>query len=200
MSTDSSDPNLTSLSLLERAAADDQQAWVELSQRYGGLVYHWCRKSGLSSNDAADVFQEVFRAVARNLSNFHRDAGAGGFRAWLWTITRNKLRDFARASNGKARAAGGTSHYDRLLQLPEEELIELSQSSQDAESALVAQKLELIRSEFRPKTFEAFYRVTVENHPVEMVAEELGLSAASVYQAKSRVLHRLRTELGDGGP
>ena len=34
---------------------------------------------------------------------------AGAFRAWLWTITRNKIRDFARSLQNSPEAAGGSS-------------------------------------------------------------------------------------------
>jgi len=36
--------NLTSLSLLDRVKADDQQAWQHLVGLYTPLVWHWCAR------------------------------------------------------------------------------------------------------------------------------------------------------------
>ena len=83
------------------------------------------------------------------------------------------------------------------MQLPEEESIEMSRSAMSTVNSIVKRKLETIRGEFRPKTFEAFYRVTIDGVAADSVAEQLGVSIDSVYQAKSRVLRRLRNELGD---
>src|SRR5436309_2947113 len=50
----------TSLSLLARARTREAAAWERLVDLYAPLVYHWCRRCGLSAEDSADVFQEVF--------------------------------------------------------------------------------------------------------------------------------------------
>ncbi len=57
--------------------------------------------------------------------------------------------------------------------------------------------LELVRAEFEPRTWEAFRRVAIERQPPVRVANELGMSIQAVYQAKSRVLRRLRQDLDD---
>jgi RNA polymerase sigma-70 factor (ECF subfamily) len=54
--------------------------------------------------------------------------------------------------------------------------------------------LELLRAEFESRTWEAFRRVAIEGQPSARVAIELGMSVEAVYQAKSRVLRRLRQE------
>ena len=57
--------------------------------------------------------------------------------------------------------------------------------------------LALIRGEFEERTWGAFWRTAVEGRAAKDVGAELGLSAGAVRVAKSRVLHRLREELGD---
>jgi RNA polymerase sigma-70 factor (ECF subfamily) len=66
-------------------------------------------------------------------------------------------------------------------------------------SALLRRGLELIRGEFEPRTWQAFWLTAVEGRSPKDVAHELGMSDGAVRVAKSRVLHRLRTELGDHG-
>ncbi len=109
----------TSVSLLRRANAHDPEAWRRLSALYGPLVYQWCRHVGLQPADAADVVQETFRSVAAALDRFRHDDPGHSFRAWLWTITRNKLRDFHRRRSGKTQAVGGDEAYEQLQQLPD---------------------------------------------------------------------------------
>src|SRR5262245_12114895 len=86
-------PGVTSLTLLERVRAADPEAWRRLVELYGPVVQRWCRRAGLQESDTADVMQEVFRSVAVRVSQFRREQARDSFRAWLWTITRNKVRD-----------------------------------------------------------------------------------------------------------
>src|SRR4051812_43084854 len=69
----------TSLSLLERVRGNQAGAWERLVDLYAPLVYHWCRRAGLSADDAADVFQEVFRAVTAHIAEFRRDRAGDTF-------------------------------------------------------------------------------------------------------------------------
>jgi RNA polymerase sigma-70 factor (ECF subfamily) len=63
---------------------------------------------------------------------------------------------------------------------------------------LMRRAMEQVESEFEAQTWRAFWRSVIDAIPTEMVAEELGASAAAVRQSRSRVLRRLRQQLGDG--
>src|SRR5581483_11963710 len=63
----------TSLSLLARVRGREADAWYRFVHLYSPLVYRWCRQAGLQQADAADVGQEVFRAVAQRIGEFRRD-------------------------------------------------------------------------------------------------------------------------------
>ena len=54
-----------------------------------------------------------------------------------------------------------------------------------------------MRAEFESKTWQAFWRVTVDGLATASAAAELGLSGPAVRMAKSRVLRRLREEVGE---
>jgi RNA polymerase sigma-70 factor (ECF subfamily) len=54
-----------------------------------------------------------------------------------------------------------------------------------------------VRDEFEERTWQAFWLTAVEGRPADDVAADLGVSAAAVRKAKSRVLHRLKEELGE---
>jgi hypothetical protein len=70
--------NLTSLSLLERVKADDQQAWQRLVGLYSPLVCHWCARWQVTGADADDIVQDVFLAVAAGIEKFQRPRRAVG--------------------------------------------------------------------------------------------------------------------------
>src|SRR5262249_20600188 len=74
----------TSLSMLDRVRAEDPEAWKRLVELYSPLIYSWARRPGLRNEDAADLLQEVWRAVAGNFGRFRREPGQGSFRGWLW--------------------------------------------------------------------------------------------------------------------
>ena len=57
--------------------------------------------------------------------------------------------------------------------------------------------MSLVRDQFEERTWRAFWRVAVEDRSPSEVAEELGITANAVRQAKSRVLRRLREEMGE---
>ncbi len=185
------DSGLTSLSMLDRVRSADDEAWRRLVHLYSPLIYHWCQRSGLSSEDAADLMQEVWSAVSRNIARFDRASAGGTFRGWLWTITRNKLRDFFRARAGRITGVGGSEAQRLLTGVPVDE-----PASEPAETSnLIHRALEMIRRDFEPRTWTAFWRTAVEGCAAGDVAAELHLSVDAVYQAKSRVLRRLREEL-----
>jgi RNA polymerase sigma-70 factor (ECF subfamily) len=188
----------TSPSLLERVKGDDAAAWDRLVKLYAPLVLVWCRRWDLQEQDTADVFQEVFLAVATHIAAFRKDGQGGTFRGWLRTITRNKILDHFRRQGKQPGAAGGSEANFQLTQLPAPEASEeASVAESRAEQSLFHRGLELIRREFEERTWQAFWRTTVEGRPPKDVAEELGMSPGAVRVAKFRVLHRLREELGD---
>ncbi|OAI48709.1 hypothetical protein AYO44_18715 [Planctomycetaceae bacterium SCGC AG-212-F19] len=189
----------TSRSLLERVKANEAGAWDRLVGLYAPLVFHWCRRWNLQDEDSADVFQEVFLAVATHIGAFRKASTRDTFRGWLRTITRNKVLDHFRRLGREPAGEGGTEAHFRITQLadapPSAE--EDSGAEQDAEDSLFRRALELIRGEFEERTWQAFWRTTVENRAPQDVGDELKMSPGAVRVAKCRVLHRLREELGD---
>src|SRR5262249_20637092 len=106
----------TSRSLLERVKADDPAAWDRLVGLYAPLVYRWCRRWDLPDQEIADVFQDVFQAVAAHIGGFRRERPQDTFRGWLRTITQNKVRDHFRRQGREpgGAGAGGTEAQLRL--------------------------------------------------------------------------------------
>ncbi len=196
--TGSRDSGSISTGLLGRVRAQQAEAWQELVRLFGPVVYSWCRQSGVRATDSADVAQEVFRAVASSVGDFHRDRPRGSFRGWMWTITRNKIRDHFRCLKRQPPAEGGTDAQERLARLPagppQSSPIE---HSDDGSRSFAHPALQRVCAEFEDRTWSAFWLTTVDKQPAAVVAGELGMTCTAVWKAKSRVMRRIREELGD---
>ncbi len=62
---------------------------------------------------------------------------------------------------------------------------------------LTSRALSQVRSEFESRTWQAFWRSVVDGIATSEVAKELEMSEATVRQSRSRILRRLRQQLGD---
>jgi RNA polymerase sigma-70 factor (ECF subfamily) len=186
----------TSLTLLERLRAREQDAWSRMLHLYTPLVQAWCRHQGIEGADADDVAQEVFQAVATGLEQFHKERPGDTFRGWLRGITRHKLMDFFRRRSTQPQAQGGTAAGEQLQQVPQPD-VTLPEETPQQLAELYQHAIELVQSEFEANTWRAFCRTAVDGQAPADVGSELGMSPAAVRMAKSRVLHRLKQEIGD---
>jgi RNA polymerase sigma-70 factor (ECF subfamily) len=182
---------------LERVKADDPTAWDRLVTLYAPLVIQWCRRWDLQDHDVADICQEVFQSVVAHIGSFRKERKGDTFRGWLHTILRNKVHDHFRRLGQEGRGVGGTDAQRRWAQLPVSQPEEENQAPGTEERALFRRALELVRGEFEEHTWQAFWRTAIEDQAPKDVAADLGMSPGAVRVAKSRVLHRLRAELGD---
>jgi RNA polymerase sigma-70 factor, ECF subfamily len=192
------EPATISSTLLDQIRDRRPAAWQRLVDLYGPVVYRWCRQLGVSRADAADVVQDVFAAVATGAGRFRRDAPQHSFGAWLRTVTRSKVCDHFRRRRGLLNAEGGTDAQQRLLNVPAAAEESLSLSAPLAtDTRFVQRALDVVRAEFEPRTWDAFWRIAVDGQTPAEAAAATKSSLAAVYQAKSRVLRRLRRELQD---
>lgn len=177
----------------------DPEAWRVLVGLYTPLLKHWCRRWGVRCEDADDVLQEVFQAIAVGLKDFRRDRDGDSFRGWLRGIAWNKVLDVFRRRG--VQGQGGTDFYRRFLQVPDPGPWSLDDEADPDEGrvvgALYRHALDLVRGEFEERTWRAFWRAAVEGQAPAVIAEDLGVTAAAVRQSKSRVLRRLKDILGE---
>ncbi|MEK6233210.1 MAG: sigma-70 family RNA polymerase sigma factor [Planctomycetales bacterium] len=193
-------PSIT-MSLLARLRAGDPEGWDRLSKLYCPLVYRWCKRARLQYDDASDIVQEVFRTVALKIDSFRRERKGDTFRGWLWTITRHKLGDYIRRQQNRPQPTGGSDAAAMLHQVADPFGEDSDSFVQGGDyNSLYHRALDLIKTEFEEPSWKAFWMVVVEDKTAAQAAEELGLSANAVYIAKSRILARLRQELGDLDP
>ena len=172
----------------------DGEAWRQFVKIYASVVYGFARKRGLQDADAADLMQEVFRAIAGAAGRLEYDPRRGSFRAWLYTVTRNKLYNFL---DGRKRQVQGSGDSGAQEMLEEKSIHEEDAAAWDREyeRRLFAWAAEQVRGEFQQATWQAFWQTAVEGKNAREVGTALGLSPGAVYVAKSRVLARLKQQI-----
>jgi len=173
----------TSASLLDRLRRpDDAEAWARFVELYTPLLHRWACRLGLQEADAADLVQDVFGVLLRKLPEFTYDPERS-FRGWLRTVLVNHWRNRPRRTATPLTA-------DPLSPDPAADL-----QDDEYRRYLVGRALQVMQTDFEPSTWRACWESVAQGRPAAEVAEELGISVAAVYIARSRVLRRLREEL-----
>jgi RNA polymerase sigma-70 factor (ECF subfamily) len=187
----------TSTALLEQVKEGNQEKWNRLVDLYRPLVLSWC-KDRVPPHDHEDVVQEVFKTVFQKVKMFAKAEHCGGFRAWLREITRNKIREcWKRAARERAKS-GGSAVQEMLVAFPDKAGGDSACENDASERRILLHSaMKLVRPEFQPSTWEAALRTAMHEERAADVAAALGMTTRAVYIAKSRVLKRLRQEMGD---
>lgn len=182
----------TSSDLLALVRQHDRDAWRRFVALYAPLIYGWCRAAQVAPADAGDITQEVLAKAFAAIEQFRHDRPGDTLRGWLRVICRRTVHDHFRRTAAAPQAAGGSSARRRLIEIPadEDEATILSQRH-----ALVRRAAELVRAEFEPRTWQAFWLLTVEGRTAREAADRLSISVGAVRQAKYVVLRRLREQL-----
>jgi RNA polymerase sigma factor (sigma-70 family) len=180
----------TSASLLHQLqVSGDADTWARFVRTYSPILYSWAGRMGLRHDDALDLVQEVFAVLVQKLPDFRYDAHQR-FRGWLWTVTKRKWVE------GRRRRA---LPYDPTSVVEDAAAPASAFEFEEAEfrEHLIRSVVPSLQGNFQDSTWRAFWRHVVDGRPVAEVADEVGVSVASVYKAKLRVLAHLHAELGD---
>ena len=172
--------------LLRLRDPHDEDAWRQFVELYAPLVYGYARHHGLQNADAADLSQDVLRVVVGAIGRLDYDPGRGAFRNWLFTVVRRKLANWRRARQNRPDAGDGAMEQCPVPD-PQEAEWELQWQRR-----VFAWACEQVRGDVRDLTWQAFWKTAVDGQPAQQVAEELGLTLTRVYNARSRVLARLK--------
>jgi RNA polymerase sigma-70 factor (ECF subfamily) len=175
----------------------DREAWERFEQLYRPVIFRIARSRGLQESDAFDVVQQVLMSVAAAIGRYHRHAAGPPFRHWLSRITRNAILEVL-TRGPRDKAQGGSSFLRALRAIPSmdadqtEQLIETEYRREIYARAAVR-----VRGEVEESTWLAFEMTILQSISVPTASRSLGLSAGSVYAARSRVVRRLRNTIRD---
>lgn len=176
--------------ILRLPKASDAEAWREFIEIYEPLLFRFARRRGLQEADAREVAQNVFLSVARAVERWQPDQQRGRFRAWLFRIARNQLINHV-TKHRRDRATGRTAEWNAIQDIQDNGSLD-QEMLQDYRREMFRLAAAQIRESVQEKTWQAFWMTAVLNESVETVANQLEMSAGSIYIAKSRVLSKIR--------
>jgi RNA polymerase sigma-70 factor (ECF subfamily) len=176
---------------------ENREAWGSFSERFRRPVVSFAKSMGLAPADAEDVAQESMLAFAEAYRKGSYDPAKGRLSKFLFGIAYRQSLKYRR---GGAPGAGG----GKLAQVESGFWSEVSDDETHAsgvwdtqwEASVLDDCLRQVRVEFEQVTFRAFDLVVREEKQPAEAAELLGITIKSVYNAKHRVLKRVR-ELRD---
>jgi RNA polymerase sigma-70 factor (ECF subfamily) len=177
------------LRLRDRA---DKLSWQEFHERYGQLLYRYARSRGASHADAEDIVQEVELYLFKALDGFEYDVRKGRFRAYLRSAVMHAL---ARRASKQAQQPAGLDPRTFDYLASQKEAGADARWEREWQLHRLRWAMRSVAETFEPATLKAFEMHVLAGRSVTETADELGLSKASVYQAKSRVLKCLKERL-----
>jgi RNA polymerase sigma factor (sigma-70 family) len=91
-------PEIEDSELIQCCLAGDERAWSVLVDRYQRLVFSVALRTGLSADDADDVFQMVFTTLFRRLDGLRDQSRLA---SWLITTTHRESWRLTKAKRGR---------------------------------------------------------------------------------------------------
>jgi RNA polymerase sigma factor (sigma-70 family) len=175
--------------LIAACLEGDHEAWEELITRYRRLIYSIPLKSGLSPDDAADIFQHVCLKLYEKLGSVRDHEKLS---SWLITATTRECWRMA-ARNRREGPPPTTDHdeegsgFDEIPAaglLPDEqrELIERQEAVRQGVAALGGRCTDLITMLFYEK----------EDLSYAEIARRMAMPVASIGPTRARCLEKLK--------
>ena len=179
---------------LERSDADlvagcrrgDQSSWDALVDRYQRLIYAVPRRAGLSDEQAADVFQEVFLTLLQKIDAIEQPEK---IRSWMVTTAKFKTWGIVRGSKGFYSPETEEEMELEMASITDEApladdlLIELE------EQHLIRAALEKLEEKCRTILSMIYLRDTAASY--SEVAAAIGVGETSISPLRSRCLKKL---------
>jgi len=182
----------TSTILRDLRDYQNNDVWGRFIARFRPPLVRFARQVGLSESDAEDVAQEALVAFAESYRKGGYDRQRGRLSQWLF--------GFAFRCALKERRRAGQHAHDVLDSDPSsnapapliDEQAATTTWDREWEAALVEQCLNRVRQEFAPDNCRAFELMLFESCSPSEAATRLSVPVKSVYNAKHRILKRLR--------
>lgn len=184
----------TRKTLLSKIKAGNEIGWREFYDIYKKLIVGMTHKHGWDREDTPDLIQQVMLVVFDN-GKFSYDPEKGTkFRAWLGTITRNKMNDiFRKRCRLMDKNTIRVSQKDKNAPDMEFPVDEFERKWNIAYAEYVsAQIMEQLKLEVEPATYQAFEMLTIHETSAPEVVKATGMSVDKIYLLKTRCIRRLK--------
>jgi RNA polymerase sigma-70 factor (ECF subfamily) len=188
---------LTTATVLQKLRDfDNREAWDSFADRFRRPVISFARGMGLKQADAEDVAQETLLAFAEAYRRGQYDPAKGRLSRFLFGIAYRQSLRARRSGVGTGVRDVNVGESGFWTEVPDEQAASGIWDT-EWEKSVLDSCLQQVRQEFEPQTYRAFEAVVREERSAEEAAQSLGISIKSVYNAKHRILKRIRELRGE---
>lgn len=172
--------------LIKRCRNGDQTAWDELVERYQRLIYIIPRRAGLTDEQAADVFQDVFLTLFQKIDEIEQPER---IRSWIVTTAKFKTWGLIRSTKG--------FHSANTEEEMEHEMASLADGAPLADDLLIElEEQHIIRSaltklEERCRQIISLIYLREPAASYAEVGKAIGVGETSISPLRSRCLKKL---------
>jgi RNA polymerase sigma-70 factor, ECF subfamily len=176
------------LDLMQRVAADDQDAVAELYDRFGSLVYRMAYQAMPTRAEAEDAVQEIFVRLWRTAKRY--DPKRAALVTWVMLISRRHLVDKLRRNQARVKAAAlDEAAASMSLQTGPDH----SRLEQDERFAALLKRVAALPELQRTVIMRAY----LGGQTLRQIGEELDTPIGTIKSALSRALVRLRERVSE---
>jgi RNA polymerase sigma factor (sigma-70 family) len=178
--------------LIAACLEGDSTAWEKLIHRYKRLIYSIPLKSGLSPDDAADIFQSICLKLLEKLSGLRNHEKLS---SWLITTTTRECWRVTelRRRRGVRSAAADDDEDDLLNEVPAPGPLADEQRQLLEEQQAVRQAVEQLADRCRELITLLFYKKDEMSY-VE-IARRMKMPVSSIGPTRARCLEKLKKSL-----
>lgn len=173
--------------LLLACRRGDETAWDELVDRYQRLIATIPRRAGLSEEQTADVFQEVFLTLFEKLDEIREP---GRLRSWLVTTAKFKTWAVVRGKDFHSPAATDEEMEREMINLPDSSPLADEVLIRLEEQHLIRTALKKLEERCRKILSMIYLREGAAASYAE-VAAAIGVGETSISPMRSRCLQKL---------
>ena len=181
--------------LIRDCRRGDESAWEALVLRYQKLIYAIPRRAGLSDDQAAEVFQEVFTTLFSKLDDIEDPER---LHAWLVTTARRKTwRTISKEKNWQQFSGDEDDEdqtSDEVASIPDESLLPDEVLVQLEEQHLLRTAVSKLDEKCRKLIEMLFYRSAQPAY--SEIALALAIPEGSIGPTRARCLQKMLKLLG----
>jgi RNA polymerase sigma factor (sigma-70 family) len=176
--------------LVQECLSGNREAWESLVQRYSRLIYSIALRSGLSEDDAADVFQSVCVKLLANLEKLKDDKHLTG---WLITTAKHECAHMLRQKQRQPASLPSHDSESRLADLAATDPYPDAVILQVEEEHMVRQAVEELHTRCRA-LIELLYLSDPPASYVD-VSQRMNIPIGSIGPTRARCLKSLKERL-----
>lgn len=193
---DINEHNPTRVTLLAKLKkSENNEAWQEFESIYRGFILSLILRMGINPDDAEDISQSVLTKVWQKIEDFEYNQNKGKFHNWLAAMTRNTVKDFFRSRKNFITGRDSVEYQEQYMNIEEHVLPDIENLAREE---WVLHITNLAWNNIKDDIYETkrdVFKLVSQERSTKEIAQELGISEASVRVYKAEVFEKMRTEI-----